>query len=79
MLLLKYIFIGYMDNAQLTLAWLTAYVILFQFKKKYKKIGRDEEEVLQKLLVLITVIMRNATLQLVTLKKQHSPPLLTAV
>ncbi len=59
-----------MDNARLTLAWLTAYVILFQFLKKISqniiKIGRDEEEVLQKLLVLITVIMHNATLQLVT-------------
>ncbi len=77
MLLLKHIFLGYMDNAQLTLAWLTSYVILFQFLKKIsqniKKIGRDEEEVLQKLLVLITVIMRNATLQLVTLKNSIPP------
>ncbi len=66
-----------MDNAQLTLAWLTAYVILFQFLKKIsqniKTIGRDEEEVLQKLLVLITVIMPNATLQLVTLKNSIPP------
>ncbi len=48
MLLLKYIFLGYMDNAPITLAWLTAYVILLPiFEKnitKYKKIGVDEKK-----------------------------------